>query len=449
MSPLRTHFVRWFFADFKRPWVEWLETALFTLGALGLGWWFNPANPYYAHTAFPWPTLATVLLALRYGIGAGLLSATLMVAIYAGGAGRFFPPIADSKVFFLGFLLLTLLCAEFSGAWRTRLRRRDELSYFIDERLEQITRRFYLLRLSHERLEQSLLSRPVSLRDGLIKLRALADQQGAEALPGVDAFLELAAQYCQVEQGAVYQVRDGVLAQEPAAWLGEQSALDPDDPLIRQVLDSGQLCHLQMNHMREGNSRYLIAAPIRPANQPLLGLLLVERLPFVALHSETVQILAVLCGYYGDLVHDVKSLEKEAGQVVPGCPSDFAAELLRLHRLNREVGMTSALVALRFGPHPRRMDIFRQIVRQRRTLDNQWEIMGEDRLVLITLMPLSAEAAVEGYLNRIDAWLGQHYGQGMIGLDISAHSRLLGEESARHTLMTLLHECGCAGETPT
>lgn len=447
MSILRPHFVRWFFADFKRPWLEWLETALLTLGALGLSWWLNPANPFYAYAAFPWPTLATVLLALRYGIGAGVLSAALMVAVYAGGQGRFFPPIDDSKVFFLGFLLLTLLCAEFSGAWRTRLRRRDELSYFIDERLEQITRRFYLLRLSHERLEQSLLSRPVSLRDGLIKLRALANQGGAGALPGAEAFMELAAQYCQVEQGAVYRARGSALEDDPAAWLGEKSALDPNDPLIRQVLASGQLCHLQMSHIREGNSRYLIAAPIRPANQPLLGMLLVERLPFVALHNEAVQILAVLCGYYGDLAHDVATIARE-GQLAPGCPGEFAAELLRLHRLNREVGMTSVLVALRFGPHPRRAEIFRQIARQRRTLDNQWEISGDDRQVLITLMPLSAEAAVEGYVNRIDAWLGQHYGQGMIGLDISAHSRLLGDEPAQRTLLALLDECGGMEGTP-
>ena len=447
MSMFRTHFVRWFFADFKRPWLEWVETALITLGALGLSWWINPPNPYFAHAAFPWPMLATVLLALRYGIGAGLLSAGLMVAVYAGGQGTFFPPINDSKVFFLGFLLLTLLCAEFSGAWRTRLRRRDELSYFIDERLEQITRRFYLLRLSHERLEQSLLSRPVSLRDGLIKLRALADQRGTDALPGAAAFMELAAQYCQVEQGAVYLARGSGLENEPFAWLGEKSPLDHKDPLIRQVLASGQLCHLQMSHMREGHSRYLIAAPIRPANQPLLGVLLVERLPFVALHNEAVQILAVLCGYYGDLVHDVKSVLDQA-QLAPGCPGEFAAELLRLHRLNQEVGMTSVLVALRFGPHPRRDEVFRQIARQRRTLDIQWEILGGDQHVLITLMPLSAEAAVEGYLNRIDAWLSQHYGQGLIGLDISAHSRLLGDEAVPQMLLALLHECGCAEETP-
>jgi hypothetical protein len=447
VSNSRTHFVRWFFADFKRPWLEWVETSVFTLSALGLSWWVNPANPYYAHASFPWPTLATVLLALRYGIGAGLLSAGLMVAVYAGGQGRLFPPIDDSKVFFLGFLLLTLLCAEFSGAWRTRLRRRDELSYFIDERLEQITRRFYLLRLSHERLEQSLLSRPVSLRDGLIKLRALADQRGVDALPGAAAFMQLAAQYCQVEQGAVYLARGNALEDEPAAWLGEKSALDPNDPLIRQALASGHLCHLQMSHMREGHSRYLIAAPIRPASQPLLGMLLVERLPFVALHNEAVQILAVLCGYYGDLVHDVKSIRNEA-QLAPGCPGEFAAELLRLHRLNREVGMTSVLVALRFGPHPRREEMFRQIARQRRTLDVQWEIPGDDKQVLITLMPLSAEASVEGYLNRIDGWLNQHYGKGLIGLDIGAHSRLLGDEAAPQTLLALLHACGCAEETP-
>lgn len=441
----RAHAVRWFFADFQRPWWEWAETLAITAAAVALGWRFNPSNPFYAQAAFPWPVLAPVLLALRYGVGPGLVSAGLMVLAYVAGQGRYFPAIEDGKLFFLGILLVTLLCGEFSGAWRTRLRRRDEIATFIDEKLEQITRRYYLLRLSHERLEQSLLARPVSLRDGLIKLRRLAGEgQDRETMPGAKAFLELAAQYCQVEQAALYAVEDDRPLAEAIARLGEQSPLAADDPMLRYALAKGQLAHLQMRHLRDGGSRYLIAAPIRPAGQPPLGVLLVERLPFVALHNETVQILSVLCAYYGDLVHSVRSTR---GTGVAGCPIEFAGELARLHRLYQEAAMPSSLVALRFGPHVRRDELFRQIARQRRTLDMQWEVDTGEGPILVTLMPLGADAATDGYIERIDAWLNRHYGQGLGQFNIRVHQRQLGGDAYDESLRALLAECGAVARS--
>jgi hypothetical protein len=71
------------------------------------------------------------------------------------------------RLYFLGGFILVLLTGEFSGLWMRRVRRAETLSNYLDERLERLTEQYYLLRLSHDRLEQELLTRPLTLRDAL------------------------------------------------------------------------------------------------------------------------------------------------------------------------------------------------------------------------------------------------------------------------------------------
>ena len=69
-----------------------------------------------------------------------------------------------------------------------------------------------LLRLSHDRLEQDLIGRPMAMRDALSTLHSLIrDEPGAAAspLPGAQGLLRLLAQYCQLEIATIHSAADG------------------------------------------------------------------------------------------------------------------------------------------------------------------------------------------------------------------------------------------------
>ncbi|WVM92367.1 hypothetical protein ULG90_22760 [Halopseudomonas pachastrellae] len=61
----------------NRRWA-WLETPLLTALVLGLCYWLHPADPLFLQ-GFPWPILAPLLLAVRYGFLQGACSAALLV----------------------------------------------------------------------------------------------------------------------------------------------------------------------------------------------------------------------------------------------------------------------------------------------------------------------------------------------------------------------------------
>ncbi len=402
-APLRQH--RW----------VWLETVAITFGAVGVGIFFQHNNPFQVGGEFPWIWLAPVLVALRYGVAPGFVSSLLLIALwqwmdYLLETHELFP-----EQFFLGGLILVLVCGEFSAAWSTRLRRAEETNQYLDERLSRITLRHLLLRLSHDRMEQEILTKPITLRDALAGLRQLTVEQGDTRLPAAVPLLQLLTQYCQLESAAIFvPMDDGGYTRVSA--VGEPPDLLAADPLLRYALEQKTLSHLQIESVAEGAlaSPYLVVAPILTGEKTMLGVLAIERMPFLALNAENLQMLSVMLGYYADCVNDAEST-RQFKTVLPDAPADFAAEFSRLLHMQRAFGINSYIVALPFDNDEHGRQAVANLTRTQRGLDVVWQVNIGDRIWTVTLMPLANQAAAEGYLLRIESVL-QDFIQ--IGLEV-------------------------------
>src|SRR5205814_9098723 len=106
----------------------WVEAVAIPVLGMGLCYLISPQDPFFIHTGeFSWAWFAPVLVALRYGVMAGITSsAVLLIAWFLlGGPQEPFP-----KLFFLGGVILVMIAGEFSTTWRTRLRRVGELDAY-------------------------------------------------------------------------------------------------------------------------------------------------------------------------------------------------------------------------------------------------------------------------------------------------------------------------------
>ncbi|MFO1385257.1 MAG: PelD GGDEF domain-containing protein [Chitinivorax sp.] len=432
-------------APHRHPAWVWLETVALTSIAIGSGVLLQANDPLFIHSEFPWTWFAPMLLALRYGALPGVASAAMILFAWLAALRLgLTSEAAFPKLYFLGGLLLTLLCGEYSGLWRTRVRRIQEVNRYIDHRLEDLTQRLYLQRLSHDRLEQSLINKPVTLRDALLKLRVfvLERAQQNETLPAAQEFLSFLSQFCQLEVAALHpmQSRKHPLAQ-PVASIGGASELQPDDPLLQFALENQMLSHVQ--HL-EGDlaqaSRYLLVAPIKTSLSQTRGLLVVERMPFFALNEETLQTLTVLIAYYADhlIAADAAIPMRE---MLPDCPELFAEEVLKLARIEKETGIPSHIVALSVGRSGRQKDIYAMIKRMQRTLDLVWEMEEGEIKIMLTLMPLAGQQAVDGYLARIEAALQDQFGVDFVGARIKPHHSSVGVGHAPLLVQDIVTTC--------
>lgn len=438
------------FAPSGKPAAATIEAIVLPAAMLALGVWLNPVDPLFSRTQFPWPWLAPLVLALRYGPMEGIGAALVLFIGWYGLEGVNLGARELPKLYFLGGLIMVMLAGEFSSIWRARVRRAEATQEYLDRRLDSLTRTHYLLRLSHERLEQDLLSRPVSMRDALIALRELvtAIEPASAALPAAERLLKLAAQYCQLERAALVPFVDERPDEAAAVFLGAAFAFDWQDPMLLRVREERLLTHVTsaMAERRE-ESRYLVAAPVVDVTGRLRALLVIDAMPFFSLHEETLQMLNLMLGYYADSLA-AAALVAPLQQAWPRCPSPFALELQRLTRLRHESGVPSALVALQFTPEKSAPDLPMRVLRQQRSLDVTWQV-GEDAqapCALLVILPLAREAAVDGYLARIERWLATQFEADWEGAAMRHRVWHIGDAEPLALLGQVLESCHVADQ---
>lgn len=401
----------------------WIESAVFTAVAVLIGRLIAPEDPLFISAQFPWPWLAPILLALRYGVMPGVMSSAILLAAWY--VFQVDPVIADvPKLYFLGGLITVMVCGEYSGLWRTRLRRITEVNSYLENRVERATRRLYLLRLSHERLEQDMLSRPATLREAIGALRQRISMVGQEGpLPGAQDLLEFLAQYCQLEAAALYAPEHaGSDAYRQVAAIGAPPALRMDDPLLAHARERRQLAHIQVDELdKDHPTDHLVVVPVETARGQHLGMLVVTRMPFFAMREDTLQMMSVLVSSYAEGTTAAAEVMPLLSRV-PGLPMEFAEEYVKLLRMQREFGIDSHIIVMMCFGHEERLDIFAQLKRERRVPDIVWAIESLlECSFVITLMPLAGAAAVEGFLRRIEDILHETRGASLrdLGMQIS------------------------------
>lgn len=447
----------------RRRTIAVVETLVATLAVIALGMAFSPADPLLMHSGFGWIWIVPVVISLRYGTIVGACSGLVLLggwfALYPGVAAPH-PGLAGNALaalhreaafpvdFFFGGFVLTLLCGQFGDIWTTRLRQSRVSNDYLSERLSILMRNQYMLRLSHERLEQDLMSRPATLRDTLVRLREFAfaqdatpAQQGDVALLGAQAFLDTAAQACQFDTARIYAWRGGAPAMQAAASVGPAFELNVNDPMVREALETRTLEHVaSADQQHAAHSAYLACVPLVDAFDNPIGLLVVKRMPFLALTHENLQFLLVLCHFYSDGVRHA-SITRGMLEAFPSCPYEFALDYARLVHLARESQVSSSLVALVFENDERSQPWFQHVLRTRRALDAQWGLRTERSLALLTLMPLSGEGAIDGYLRRIEEMLQAQYGVNFETARVAVYSMPVPAHTEIDALRRLLERC--------
>lgn len=421
--------------------VVWAEVVLLPLAGLTLAVWLFRAAPFTV-SPYPWLWLIPLLLGLRYGLAPAAL-ACLVLAV-AGIAARWLaisgqaPPLIQLA----GGALAALSAGQYGSRWREQLKAAQARTDYTEQRLESLTRAFFVTRLSHDRLEEALITQPVTLRSALEALRELsAETHAGICAAGANALLQLLAQYCRFEVAALHVYRNGRLADEPLAGLGPRASLARTDPLLAYALEHEQTAYHsvdQLGELEQGGS-YRAVFPLINSAGKALAMLVVRDLPLLALAEENLTAASVMLQYFADESW-AAAQTADLHRSLPYCPAAFAHELIRLQRLHDRCGVRSALIVLRAPLDRAETSALDAIYAARRGLDLYWrEPFGPLAPGMLILLPLAGPATARGYLERIDGVLRSH---GMdSGLEASGFSVVQVPVDHRSPL-ALLRECG-------
>ena len=417
----------------------WAESIVITFLVLFLCYITNPSNPFYVKSIFPWPWIACIIIALQYGFGPGLVS--LLVIAFAIGMNASFAAlaIAPYQMYLLTGMLLVCLCALYSSSWMQRVLRAEELYNYTEQRLDTLSRSYNILRVSYDYLEQSLISKPITLREIEKNLQlALLQSEGQITPASATQFLEMASQYCGLQDAGIFLMHGKEPTLRPVAAIGNINQLDNNDPLVRHVIDSDDLNYVTLNDMTDpSNAGYLVVVPMYASNKNLVGILVVKEMSFWKLNAETLQILQILSLYFAEEV-TVVDQTKNLLLSFPDCPPEFLKELEKLLHIKRSINIDSSMVAIRIYPSPQMNNLIHVLKKQQRGLDYLWDHDEDGSHVLLTLMPFTNEIGISGYLTRVSNTLTENFGKSMQELGMVARYISLYDQKAEVIITDLI-----------
>ena len=421
--------------------VIWAEVVLLPLAGLTVAVWLFPAGPF-AVSAYPWLWLIPLLLGLRYGLSPAVLASMVLaaagIAAHRLGISSQSPPLIQLA----GGALAALSAGQYRSRWREQLRAAQARTDYTEQRLESLTRAFFVTRLSHDRLEEALITQPVTLRGALEALRELsAEEHAGISAAGANALLQLLAQYCRFETAALHLYRNGRLADDPLAVLGPRATLVRLDPLLRYALEHEQTAYHSIDQLAEleQGGTYRAVFPLIDSAGARLGVLVVRDLPLLALVEENLTAAAAMLQYFADESWATAE-SADLRRSIPYCPATFAHELIKLQRLHERSGVHSTLVVVRAHADAAQTSTLDALYAARRGLDLYWrEPFGPLAAGMLILLPLAGPATTRGFLERIDGILRAHRIEG--GLEAAGFSTAQVPIDHRPPL-ALLRECG-------
>jgi hypothetical protein len=393
--------------------LKWLETLLITAFFLAFSVWHRPDDPFYLTGNFPWPVLGPLLIGLRYGFFMALISALIIIAALGfhlrfeiTGGARDFP-----YVWTIGVLGISLLAGEFRDYWGRQQQKLEASNDYRGSRLEEFTRNYYLLKVSHDRLEQQLAGSSSSLREALRRLYAQIGDAGQAGLNQETAslMLQLLVRYGQLQIAGIYAINKGAPEPEPLATIGRFRKVDLKDPLLLHALAERKLVSVQTEfrqRMGDLDTDLLAAIPLIDSEDRIIGLCVIEAMPFFSFEARSLRLLAILAGHMADIVHE--QAEVKAG----GSPEwrYFRRHLARAGRDAEFFNLPAAMVGLPLTNNRNGQLIADHIQKVRRGLDVIAEHRAGNQRYIVVLMPLTDELGLAGYLQRLDDGLREQLG---------------------------------------
>ena len=365
---------------------SYLETALIIIGFLTLGYVLNPQDPVLVHYQITYIALILVIITLFHGIGNGVLA----IGILASAMQYFYTPFPTVSM--LNLSILVLILGEFHYFWNRKILQNSSKNIYLRTKLDELTNAFYTLKISHDQLEKNYVFKPMSLRNSIRVLKdAYANEEdyNKEFLTLLDkSFNVNKAQLHRVENGKLY-AHDDKKSEHP---------LEEKDPMIEMALVKKSPIYVSSQEV-ENNSKYLAAIPAVTQNK-IKGMLLIEKMPFLAFNKDSLITISVLIAYFLDELEkwDTIELIKNKNKILN---AEFAFELDRLNKLFVKFEIESTILVIKTKDELLSHLIKEMVEKNLRSLDMSTTHTSLHNNVIGILFPFADDASAQGFFIRL------------------------------------------------
>lgn len=400
----------------KKPWLEGIEVVNVNNQGSAWGGWFETIaltaimivasfvtqqqDPFRLGGGFPWPVLGPLLAGLRYGFVYGFVSALLILVVLGVAINLQWQAASGFPLpWAIGVVIVAMVAGEFRDMWGRRLHRLEGAFQYRAERLEEFTRNYQLLRLSHDRLEQTVANSGLSLREGIMHLQSTLDAIDGLTETSLQKLIEFVAEYGALTQACIVGITaDRIDTARILARVGEDFTIDDNDPVLKTALESGELAAVNLITENAANLNPLLAAvPVTDSTGEVHAMLLVRSMPFFAFQENNLKLIAVL------VAHGVDHLRFGAAT---SSVTRFIASFERVRRDHEEFRLDAMLLRLS-GARADVMAAYEKLRSSIRAIDMICLTQDKEQPVIWIMLPLTNPAEAQAWMQRADGVLAK------------------------------------------
>jgi len=297
----------------------------------------------------------------------------------------------------VGTLCLCLIVGASIDRWRSKSFQSDAENAYLRHRLKEFSNDYHVLKVSHGHLEEFMAGQRLSLRSALQALTPVF-KSSPEGIKAGSELMAVFAQFCSVQVAGIYPMKsDTVVDSTPIATHGEMVELRELDPLVREAVQKRKLVSVRLEDagVDTTDESLLAVVPITDSSDRIHGVLAIRDMHFMAFQQENLNVLALLGGYFGDLLS--RSEGKDGSRT-----NWFLSELDSALRFCRSHSVVSTLVCLRLKDTKEAKAVAHWMSTDIRSLDRSWVLPSKsDGPTVSILLPLQSKQQSTDYLRRV------------------------------------------------
>jgi len=399
--------------DFLKKY-SYLETSTIIIFYLVVGYLINPQDICLLNAQASYILILIAIVTLFHGFENGLLA----VGILSIAMWYFYPVF--QYIDFLMILLMTLLFSEFHYYWTKKIKEAEISSDYKGAKLDELSRAFYGLKISHDQLEKNYVVKPMSIRHSIEKIVTMnSDVKTQEDVDTQNKtyyqnFLIMLEKSFNVNSGFVIYKKDtqhdNILDVEnilTSYGTNSQEHINQeilDDYLVDMAISRKQAIYISDDKgeptlAKDKNSKFIAAIP-SVINDVVVSVLVIEKMPFMAFNRENLTSVAILLEYF-----TLEILEKNTlrlwDEVSIIKEEKFRYEYARMKHLYLEFDVNSIVLVLRIKSELQSAKIYEKIKKMLRSLDMVTRVDENGLYYIALFFPLHDQSAALGYLNRL------------------------------------------------
>jgi len=391
----------------------YLETTVIVILFLFVGYLTTPNDVCLIQQKIPYLIVVLSILTLFHGFESGFIAMGILSAAMWLFYQKF--PYID----FLTLLMMVLIFSEFHYYWTKRIRELKIGDDYKASKLDELSKSFYSLKISHDQLEKNYVIKPMSIRSAIEQIIEKNNHISVDDTTVIDSeryknFMSLLEKSFNLQSGLIIhkldQIHDKTMTLQNSIITHSSNYADYDkaeifdEYLIAKAIDHKKPIYISDEagnpaSKENQDSKFLAVIP-SVYNNELIAILAIEKMPFMAFNKENLTSIAILLEYITIEIYKSNILN-DSKKLTILKDDNFRYAYNKLNYLYRKYKVNSTVLVIKINNEIQTIKIDETIQKLLRSLDIVTRVKNKDAYYLVLLFPLNDKSVALGFLNRL------------------------------------------------